>query len=270
MLMADFAYLPDRGVISVTGPDRVTFLNGLISNDAARATPGSAVWAALLTPQGRYLSDFFILAEEDRLLLDVPRETLETVLTRLKRYKLRANAELADLSGTLRVYAAWNGTPPPVPVTAPDPRLPEAGYRCLTPDDLPTNATAQDYDAHRLALGLPNGPPDLEPDKTLLLEAGFDELSGVSWDKGCYMGQELTARTKYRGLIKRRLVPVTLSASVPAGTPVMAGDTEIGTLRSSVGVQALATLRLDALDKPLHAGGAEVTPQVPAWMRLAG
>jgi folate-binding protein YgfZ len=268
--MADFAYLPDRGVISVTGPDRVTFLNGLVSNDAARVAPGTAVWAALLTPQGRYLSDFFILAEDDHLLLDVPRDTLETVLTRLKRYRLRAKADLTDLSDSVRVYAAWNGMPPPVPVTAPDPRLPEAGYRCLSADDLPTNATGGDYDAYRLALGLPNGPPDLEPDKTLLLEAGFDELSGVSWDKGCYMGQELTARTKYRGLIKRRLVPVTLSAPMPVGTPVMSGDTEIGTLRSGAGAQALATLRLDALDKPLHAGSAAVTPQIPPWMRLAG
>jgi len=266
--MADFAYLPDRGVISVTGPDRVAFLNGLISNDAKRAAPGNAVWAALLTPQGRYLSDFFILAEENRLFLDLPRETLETVLTRLKRYKLRANVELADLSSSFRVYAAWNGMPPPVPVTAPDPRLPEAGYRCLTTDELPTNTTAADYDAHRLALGLPNGPPDLEADKTLLLEAGFDELSGVSWDKGCYMGQELTARTKYRGLIKRRLVPVSLSAPAPAGTPVMSSDIEVGTLRSSAGGLALATLRLDALGKPLHAGGAQVQPQIPAWMRL--
>ena len=268
--MADFAYLPDRGVISVTGPDRVTFLNGLISNDAKRATPGNAVWAALLTPQGRYLSDFFILAEDDRLFLDLPRETLETVLTRLKRYKLRANVELTNLSGSFRVYTAWNGMPPPIPVTAPDPRLPEAGYRCLTTDELPTNATDRDYDGYRLALGLPNGPPDLEADKTLLLEAGFDELSGVSWDKGCYMGQELTARTKYRGLIKRRLVPVTLSAPAPVGTPVMSSDTEVGTLRSSAGELALATLRLDALDKPLHAGNAQVQPKVPAWMRLPG
>jgi hypothetical protein len=177
--------------------------------------------------------------------------------------------ELADLSDSFRVYAAWNGMPPPVPVTAPDPRLPEAGCRCLTTDDLPTTAADRDYDAHRLALGLPNGPPDLEADKTLLLEAGFDELGGVSWDKGCYMGQELTARTKYRGLIKRRLVPVTLSAPVPVGTPVTTGDTEIGTLRSSAGNLALATLRLDALDKPLHAGSAQVTPQIPAWMHLA-
>jgi tRNA-modifying protein YgfZ len=266
--MADFAYLPDRGVISVTGPDRVTFLNGLISNDAKRAIPGQAVWAALLTPQGRYLSDFFILAEEHRLFLDLPRDTLETVLTRLRRYKLRANAELDDVSGAFRVYAAWNGMPPPIPITAPDPRLPEAGYRCLTTEDLPTNATGQDYDAHRLALGLPNGPPDLEADKTLLLEAGFDELSGVSWDKGCYMGQELTARTKYRGLIKRRLVPVSLSAPAPVGTPVTNGDTEVGTLRSSAGSLGLATLRLDALDKPLRAGSALVQPRIPAWMRL--
>ena len=99
--MVDFAYLPDRGVISVAGPDRVSFLNGLVSNDAARAAPGHAVWAALLTPQGRYLSDFFILADDDQLLLDVPRETIEPLLIRLKRYRLRAAVELADLSDNI-------------------------------------------------------------------------------------------------------------------------------------------------------------------------
>jgi folate-binding protein YgfZ len=267
--MASITHLPHRGVISVAGADRVGFLNGLVSNEVARAAPGHAVWAALLTAQGRYVTDFFIFAEEDRLLLDAPREAVADLMVRLKRFKLRAAVELADVSGQFQVYATWKGLPPPVPVTAADPRLPEAGFRSLSEGAWEENATVADYAMHRLALGLPDGPPDLEVDKTLLLEAGFDELGGVAWDKGCYMGQELTARTKYRGLIKRRLVPVLFSETAPPpGTPVLAQGVEVGTLRSSAGLIGLASLRLDALEKPLIAGNALVHPRIPGWMQL--
>lgn len=267
--MSSIAHLPGRGVVAVSGADRVAFLNGLVSNDVARAVPGQAVWAALLTPQGRYLADFFILAEDGMLLLDTPAEAVAGLVTRLRRYRLRAAVEVADVSETYSVYAAWNGMPPKVPVTAPDPRLAEAGYRSLSQEKLAANASAGDYAAFRLSLGLPDGPPDLEPEKTLLLEAGFDELGGVDWEKGCYMGQELTARTKYRGLVKRRLVPVSLSEAAPeAGTPVLAEGAEVGTLRSAAGQLALANLRLDALQKPMLAGNALVRVKLPAWMRL--
>ncbi len=267
--MTNLAHLPHRGVISLTGADRVSFLNGLVSNDVSRAVPGLAVWAALLTPQGRYLCDFFVYAEDDELLLEASREALPGLLTRLKRFKLRAVVELMDVSDNLHVYAAWGGVPPFVPVTAPDPRLHEAGFRSLSEIKLITNATAADYAAHRIALGLPDGPPDLEVEKTLLLEAGFDELNGVAWDKGCYMGQELTARTKYRGLVKRRLIPVLCSDEAPPpGTPVLADGVEVGTLGSGAGHLALATLRLDSLGKNLTAGSARLQPKPPFWMQL--
>jgi tRNA-modifying protein YgfZ len=267
--MSFLAHLPHRGVISVAGADRVAFLNGLVSNDVGRAAPGHAVWAALLTAQGKYVSDFFILTEDDRLLLDAPREAVPDLLARLRRFRLRSAVELADVSEQFQVYAAWGGMPPPGPVTAPDPRLPEAGFRCLSQQVLETNASPENYAAHRLGLGLPDGPPDMEPDRTLLLEAGFDELGGIDWDKGCYMGQELTARTKYRGLVKRRLIPVVLSeAAPPPGTPVLAEGAEVGTLRSSAGLLALASLRLDVLQKPMLSGNALVQPRLPPWMRL--
>ncbi len=263
------AQLADRGVLAVHGEDRVAFLNGLVSNDVALAMPGQAVWAALLTAQGRYVADFFIFADEARLLLDLPRQMAPTLLVKLHRYKLRAAVRLEDLSEQLLVYAAWDGMPPEVAVTAPDPRLREAGFRLISDLPLATTATHADYTAHRLSLGLPDGVPDLEPDKTLLLEAGFDELNGIDWQKGCYMGQELTARTKYRGLVKKRLVPVTADIPLPApGTPVMADGVEVGTLRSSFGTMALATLRLDVLGKSLLAGNALLQPKIPAWMRL--
>ncbi len=267
--MTQISYLSCRGVIGLSGEDRVSFLNGLVSNDVALAAPGHAVWAALLSPQGRYISDFFIFADRGRLLLDAPRDAVPDLLRRLNRYRLRANVELRDETESLCVYAAWDGMPPPVPMTAPDPRLKHAGYRMISTEKLQETASEANYDAHRLSLGLPNGPPDLEPDKTLLLEAGFDELRGVAWDKGCYMGQELTARTKYRGLVKRRLVPVTLDIAAPApGTPVLAEGVEVGTLRSSAGLIGLAMLRIDALEKPLIAGNALVKPNLPDWLKL--
>jgi folate-binding protein YgfZ len=263
------AHLPSRGVIAVSGPDRIAFLNGLVSNDVSRVAPGQAIWAAMLSPQGRYLTDFFILHDDDRLLLDAPRAAVPDLIKRLSRYRLRSAVALDDLSESLHVHAAWDGTPPEIPITAPDPRLAEAGYRLISDTPVETEADEDSYQIHRHRLGLPDGPPDLEPEKTLLLEAGFDELNGVDWRKGCYMGQELTARTKYRGLIKRRLIPVTLEASAPPpGTPILAEGTEIGTIRSSAGALALATLRLDALGKPLIAGASLVTPRIPDWMTL--
>jgi folate-binding protein YgfZ len=266
--MTQLAPLPGRGVIAVSGPDRVTFLNGLVSNDIALAAPGRAVWAALLTAQGRYVTDFFALADGDRLLLDTPAPAIPDLLQKLSRYRLRAAVALEDVSESLHVYAAWDGMPPEVPVTAPDPRLREAGFRLISAEPLATNGTDHAYAAFRLSLGLPDGPPDLEPEKTLLLEAGFDELNGIDWQKGCYMGQELTARTKYRGLVKRRLVPVTLDGSAAPGTPVLAEGAEAGTIRSSAGMLALAMLRLDSLQKPLIAANALVTPRIPPWMKL--
>jgi folate-binding protein YgfZ len=267
--MTQLAQLPGRGVIAVSGPDRVTFLNGLVSNDVALAAPGRAVWAALLTAQGRYVTDFFVLADGGRLLLDAPDQSIQDLIKKLSRYRLRAAVVLEDISESHRVYAAWGGMPPEVPVTAPDPRLREAGFRLISAEPLATNASEDGYAAFRLGLGLPDGPPDLEPEKTLLLEAGFDELGGVDWKKGCYMGQELTARTKYRGLVKRRLVPVTLDgATPPPGSPILADGAEVGTIRSAAGLLALAMLRVDALQKPLIAGNALVTPIIPGWMKL--
>jgi len=267
--MTKIALLEDRGVVALSGADRVGFLNGLVSNDVSRAVPGRAVWAALLTAQGRYLTDFFVYAEDDRLLLDARRDALWDLMARLKRYRLRAAVELTDLSDRFGVYAVWEGMPPQVPVTAPDPRLQEAGFRCLSETKLAVNANAAAYALHRLGLGLPDGPPDLEPEKTLLLEAGFDELGGVAWDKGCYMGQELTARTKYRGLVKRRLVPVRAAVAAPApGTPVLADGVEVGTMRSVAGALGLASLRLEALGKVLQAGGVELSVRIPGWMVL--
>ncbi|MDR3538102.1 MAG: folate-binding protein [Acetobacteraceae bacterium] len=261
--------LPGRGIIGVTGEDRIAFLQGLVSNDVAQAVPGRAVWAALLTPQGKYLADFFIIADGDRLLLDCEAAQIATLLPRLSRFRLRAKVTLQALP-ELGVYAAWDAPPNAGRIVAADPRLPEAGWRVLSEVALPTNASEADWDRHRLGLGLPDGARDLEIEKTVLLEAGFDELHGVSWSKGCYMGQELTARTKYRGLLKRRLVPVTIEGPLPApGTPVLRDAAEIGTMRSGRDQVGLAVLRLDALSGGLlTCGDATLIPRLPGWMNL--
>ena len=270
--MTRLAALPERGVIEVGGEDRVSFLQGLVSNDVAQAVPGHAVWAALLTPQGKWLADFFMLADGDRLLLDCERAQVPLLLQRLSRFRLRSKVTLRAVA-EFSVYAAWGGAPSPTAtrqaVIAPDPRLPEAGWRLLSATPLPATAFEADWDRHRLPLGLPDGSRDLEAEKTVLLEAGFDELNGVSWTKGCYMGQELTARTKYRGLVKRRLVPVSVAGSLPPpGTPVLRNAVEVGTMRSGRDSSGLAVLRIDALHATLTCGGATLTPRIPAWMVL--
>lgn len=258
--------------MEVAGPDRVGFLQGLVSNDVTTAGPGRAVWAALLTPQGKWLADFFILAEGERLLLDAEAEQVPLLVQRLSRFRLRAKVTLRDASTDFTVLAGWGeSVPPPGTLSAPDPRLPEAGWRALVAQQVAADATDADYDLHRLRLGLHDGTRDLEPEKSVLLEGGFDELGGVSWTKGCYMGQELTARTKYRGLLKRRIVPVVVEGGLPPrGTPVLRDGVEVGEMRSARDGHGLALLRLDVLAAggTLSAGGAVLTPRVPGWMNL--
>jgi folate-binding protein YgfZ len=269
--MGMMAALPARGVIAVSGEDRVGFLQGLVSNDVARAAPGVAVWSAVLTPQGKWLADFFILSDGERLLLDVERAQAATLVPLLSRFRLRSKVTVTDVSAAFHVYAAWGEAPEADgAVVAPDPRLAAAGWRVLSVGVLPVNASAEDWDAHRLALGLPDGSADLEAEKTVLLEAGFDELGGVSWTKGCYMGQELTARTKYRGLVKRRLVPVRIEGVAPApGTPVFAEGAEVGAMRSARAGLGIAQLRLEAIGADaLQCGDAVLRPRRPDWMRI--
>ena len=264
--MVKIAPLPNRSVLEVSGADRVSFLQGLVSNDVAAVAPGRAVWAALLTPQGKWLADFFILSGGERLLLDCEAAQAAMLAQKLTRFRLRAAVQVQP--SPLLVYAAWDGTPDAA-LQAPDPRVPGAGWRVLSAEPLAATASFEDWDAHRLALGLPDGSRDMEPEKTTLLEAGYDELQGVSWTKGCYMGQELTARTKYRGLLKRRLVPVQVDGPLPApGTPVLREGVEVGTMRSGQGGRGIALVRLDALDHALTCGDAVLRATPPAWMAL--
>jgi hypothetical protein len=260
--------LPERGVLAIEGGDRVAFLQGLVSNDVEAASLGRAVWAALLTPQGKWLADFFISADSDALLLDCERAQIPDLVQRLTRYRLRMKVTLRP-EPALHVHVAWPDRPDIAGLVAPDPRLPGFAWRILAREKLEATATPEDWDLYRLAAGLPDGSKDIEADRGLLLEAGFDELDGVSWSKGCYMGQELTARTKYRGLTKRRLVPVQVEGPLPPpGSPILRDGQEVGTMRSGRDRLGLASLRLDALEGSLSCGESVLTPHVPDWMRL--
>ncbi len=282
--------LPDRGIIAIRGDDARVFLQGVISNDVMKAKPDQAIWAAFLTPQGKYLHDFFLLEQEGALLLETEAARLPDLLRRLKLYKLRSKVELADASEDWRVSAIWGeealatfdlpdraGAARSLPegLVMADPRHRGLGLRLWSraAEPLPGIAAGEraDYERWRIALALPDGSRDMEVEKAILLENGFDELGGVDWRKGCYMGQELTARTKYRGLIKKRLLPLEGEDDfLECEGEVMQGERAVGELRSVSGRHALALLRLQALESelPLTVGGRAVTLQRPGWVVL--
>lgn len=267
--------LPARGVLKITGNDRLDFLQGLISNDINKVTDQLAIYSAFLTPQGKFICDFFIIGCGDGLLVDIAEDALPAFKKKLTMFKLRADVAIADVSADYDVVVAFGGDDElsQAGVFA-DPRLKAAGYRAILPTGTTIESTEStditSYEAHRIALGLPDGARDMTPEKSILLENGFDELNGVDWKKGCYMGQELTARTKYRALIKKRLFPVTFEETAPeSGTAIMAGEKTVGEVHSSQGVQALATLKLDALDETLTANGLRLSVSKPDWMVIA-
>jgi folate-binding protein YgfZ len=285
MTASSFTLLPHRSVIALTGPDRVEFLQGLISNDTTKVSAGHAIWAALLTPQGRFLNDMFVSeGGSDTLLIETERERAAALARKLTMYTLRSKVKVEDRSASMEAAVVFGDQADKALgiekcVSYVDPRLPSLGVRVLAPAGEAAAilgshgfapAMPADYDALRLSLGVPDGSRDLPVEKALLLESGFDELNGVDWKKGCYMGQELTARTKYRGLVKKRLFPVRLDGPLPApGTLIERDGQEVGEIRSGSGDRALAMLRLDGMKGDgLTAGGTRILPEVPAWMRL--
>jgi folate-binding protein YgfZ len=293
--MADaFVLWPkDRALIRIEGADARAFLQGIVSNDVNKVSPARAVYAALLTPQGKYLHDFFIAELEGALVLDCEAARRDDLLRRLTRFKLRSKVSLAPGPEGFAVALIYGpgaaaalglanerGVARPLAggIAFADPRLVEIGARGIFPVGIASGelagiapGTPSDYEALRIELGLPDGSRDLEIEKSILLESGFDELAGVDWDKGCYMGQELTARTHYRALIKKRLVPVRISGPTPEpGTPVMAGGTEVGVMRSAGNGAGLALLKIEAISggPDLAAGAARIEPRKPFWLRI--
>ncbi len=271
------ASLPSRGVIRVGGPEAAEFLQGLITNDVEKATEDTAIYAALLTPQGKILFDFFVVKSGGGFLLDCHGEYAAALAKRLSMYRLRANVEIEDLSEAWTVIAVFGAGEHPN-IGFADPRLAGLGTRVLYPvSDGPAQidgavaATEEDYLIWCLSHGLPNIPQDAGQDKTFLLEANFDELNGVDFTKGCYVGQELAARMKHRAKVRKRLMPVTFTGARPEpGTPIMAGEREIGSLRSGIGDRAIALIRLDrfeqAASEQLLADAIPLTVDWPNWL----
>lgn len=260
-------YLSHRAVLSFTGADRASFLQGLVTNDVQNLKDTTAVWSALLTPQGRWLSEFFLYGTPDRILMDCPADHAEILAKRLSRFRLRADVQIENTP--LQVITGAEGRPVPqnVLTSAPDPRCDGAGWRAIVTGPEQSGETPAAFLERRLTLGLPD-IMDFESEQTLALEADMDLLHGVSWKKGCYMGQELTARTHYRGLVKRRLLPVALSGGMfpEEGGIIISGEREVGDIRSRSGNRALAMLRRDAWSaSDLTCNGQPLSVVWPIW-----
>jgi tRNA-modifying protein YgfZ len=284
------AALPDRGVVKVAGDDARKFLNGLLTTDAGKVTPGHPIFAALLTPQGKIMVDMIVAeapAEDGGgFFLDVPRALGKMLVDRLNFYKLRAKVTVEDLSETLGVMALWDGArPTDYGLCYGDPRLAALGLRCMLPPHLVAEAAADlgadladatEYEAHRIALGAPRGGLDFNYSDAFPHEADMDQLNGVDFEKGCYVGQEVVSRVEHRGTARKRVVPVTFDEFAPeAGVTVMSGELPIGTMGSSAQGRGLAMLRLDkvgealAQGRPIVAGGITLNPVKPDWAKFA-
>jgi folate-binding protein YgfZ len=296
MSACTYILLPNRGLLAISGDDATDFLQGLISNDVTKVSPERALYSALLSPQGKFLHDFFIFQIDGGLLIDCEADRLDDLKRRLTLYKLRSKVELTDRSECLCVAALiGDGVADALELDAKegsgkdffggvvfiDPRLAAIGGRAVIPKSNAAESldkagfstgSFDNYDTARLHLGLPDGSRDLIIDKAILLENGFNELNGVDWEKGCFMGQELTARTHYRGLVKKRLMPVKVVGPLPVpGTPLMLGDKPAGEMRSGLGEYGLAMVRLEQFDSIIESGdalsadGTHLHPVKPEW-----
>jgi folate-binding protein YgfZ len=285
--MADtrIALLPDRGVVSVTGEDAGKLLQGVITNDMGLLELQPALHAGLLTPQGKILFDFFVVRASDGFLLETARDKAAALADRLMLYKLRAKADIRDVSSDYSVAAIWGGAYVPhghgtAPLLFADPRLAGVGSRELVTigsdwalaNEQTDSATQGEYHAHRIGLGVPEGGKDYAFGDAFPHEALFDQLNGVSFTKGCYVGQEVVSRMQNRGTARKRVVPVVSDLALPEpGAAITAGGVEIGTLGSIAGARGLALLRLDRAaefadrGETLRAGDVPVRIALPSW-----
>ena len=284
------AFLPDRGVIKVGGEDARNFLNGLVTTDVTLVRPGLGRFGALLTPQGKIITDFIVTeapaGHGGGFLIDAPRALAPGLATKLGFYRLRAKVTVEDLTDSLGVMAVWDGEPATKPdLTFADPRDEALGWRILVPAELAqkvadligaelVDSTA--YDAHRIATGVPRGGLDFMYGDAFPHETNMDRLHGVDFDKGCYVGQEVVSRMQHRGTARTRIVRIVLDGAPPeAGSPVVAGDKPLGTMGSSSDGKGLALIRtdrtIDALDAgtPLTSGGLAIRIADPEGLRAA-
>jgi folate-binding protein YgfZ len=260
--------LPERRVVSITGADSSAFLQGLVTSDVAMLETGRATYAALLTPQGKILFDFIVRRAPDGFLIDCAASQQEALLKRLGFYKLRAKVEIGARE-ELRVLVSDL----PEPGSFADPRSADLGFRDFSTEDAEPDNGA--YHARRIGLGIADSDADIGSGELFPHEANLDQLGGVSFKKGCFIGQEVVSRMEHRGTARNRILPVQFQGPAPAkGSAVSAGGKAIGTLLSSAGDRALALLRLDRLADAAAAGDTLLTESVPvrvikpAWARF--
>ena len=290
-MKANFCALRERGVLRLSGRDVRTFLQALVTRDLDYLTTAQTVYSALLTPQGKYLFDFFLAQHDGDILLDGEAARLDALMKRLNMYKLRADVAITKEDGW-EISAVYNGNigmepkagaawPFGAGVAFTDPRVLDAGARIMAPVGQASKMLSDagfvagdksDYEYFRLGLALPESGRDLVTDKSLMLESNLDSLNGVDFDKGCFVGQELTARTKYRALVRKRLLPVDVQGPMPEpNEPLMSGQSEIASMRSGQRDRGLALVRLDRLVEAgglgitLTAGSARLTPKLSSW-----
>ncbi|MEM9044160.1 MAG: folate-binding protein [Pseudomonadota bacterium] len=258
-----------RVVLRMSGKDARAVLQGVVTNNVDEVEPGRAVYAALLTPQGKFLFDFFLLADGDNLLIDAEAGRQEDLSRRLKMYCLRRDAQVQE-DADLRVMLAWPGEggshhppPPPSPgqgaIAVPDPRDPALGWRLYGAylPELPV-ASREAYDKLRVAHAVPETGRELLAEETYILEAGFERLNGVDFRKGCYVGQEVTARMKHKTELRKGLVVVDVDGVAPEGAELIADGKPAGKLFTQAGGRGLAHLRFDRAKGPMAAGDAVV------------
>ncbi len=238
-----------RRILRLTGPETEEFLQGLITNDTAKLDQG-LVYAALLTPQGKYIADFFLARDGEGVLLDVAEGLADDLVRRLGMYKLRAKVTISPTDLHLQ-----RGTGPVPEGALPDPRHPEMGWRAYT--DAPEGDDGTDWDAIRVAHCIPETGIELTPD-SYILESGFEALNGVDFRKGCYVGQEVTARMKHKTELRKGLRRVQVEGAAPVGTEILAGGKPAGTLYTQSGGHGIAYLRLDRTKGEMTAGVARL------------
>jgi folate-binding protein YgfZ len=284
------AFLPDRGVVKVSGDGARDFLNGLVTTDLTLLRPGLGRFGALLTPQGKITVDFLITeapaGHGGGFLIDCPLALAQGLADKLGFYKLRAKVAVENLSDSLGVLAAWDGDPSLKPDLAfADPRNAALGYRILVPAELAQKVAdligaelvdSAAYDAHRIAAGAPRGGLDFSYGDAFPHETNMDRLHGVDFDKGCYVGQEVVSRMQHRGTARTRTVRVVIEGAPPeAGSAILAGDKSVGTMGSSADSAGLALVRIDrvadalAAATPLTAGGIAIRLADPDDVRMA-
>ena len=240
-----------RKILRLTGPDTRDFLQGLITNDINKIDQG-LVYAALLTPQGKYIADFFLAADGDDVLLDADGEQADALLKRLTMYRLRAKVEITETDLQIK-----RGTGPAPAGALTDPRHADLGWRLIGPE---AGEDGSDWEALHVAHCIPRSGIELGPD-SYILEAGFETLNGVDFRKGCYVGQEVTARMKHKTELRKGLRQVEITGQAPVGSDILAGDKVVGTVFSQTGGRAIAYLRFDRAKGEMSAGEAQIS-----WM----